>query len=87
MVDIVDIQISDLSRLLEARKMSLAVSSEARLGLADRGYDSHFGARPLRRVIQNELQNPLAEGILRGDICDGAKISVGVCDDKLTFSF
>ena len=86
MGDIVDIQLKDLAKLLDSRKISLGLSEEAREWLAERGYDSRFGARPLRRVIQNELQNKLAEKILQGSIVDGAKIKVSVKNDELIFA-
>src|SRR5690606_9976146 len=82
---IVDIQLRYLERLLADRRMSLELDDKAKALLAERGYDPVYGARPLKRVIQSELQNPLAEKILKGEILDGAKIEVGVNKDALSF--
>ena len=73
---IVDIQMARLLRRLAARKITLELDDGARKWLADEGYDPVFGARPLKRVIQSALQNPLAEMLLAGDIGDGQVIEV-----------
>ncbi|WP_299694453.1 ATP-dependent chaperone ClpB [uncultured Tateyamaria sp.] len=73
---IVDIQLGRLLRRLAARKITLELDEGARKWLADEGYDPVFGARPLKRVIQSALQNPLAEMLLAGDIGDGQVIEV-----------
>ncbi|MEO9518551.1 MAG: ATP-dependent chaperone ClpB [Paracoccaceae bacterium] len=73
---IVDIQLGRLLKRLAARKIVLDLDKGARQWLADEGYDPVFGARPLKRVIQSALQNPLAEMILSGDVKDGEVISV-----------
>src|SRR6202163_1488808 len=73
---IVDIQIEHLKKLLEDRKITLTLDAKARDWLADKGYDPVYGARPLKRVIQRELQNPLAEKILVGEIRDGDTVRV-----------
>ncbi|MBY9065412.1 ATP-dependent chaperone ClpB [Hyphomonas sp. WL0036] len=75
---IVDIQMSRLEKLLKDRKMKLDLSLDARNWLAARGYDPVYGARPLKRVIQKELQDPLARLLLEGRILDGETIHVGV---------
>jgi ATP-dependent Clp protease ATP-binding subunit ClpB len=71
MVGIVDIQLAQLLKLLSERKITLEIDPEAKKWLAEAGYDPVYGARPLKRVIQRELQNPLAEKILAGEIRDG----------------
>ncbi len=71
MAAIVDIQMGRLSRLLDDRKIILEMAETAREWLADKGYDPAYGARPLKRVIQKALQDPLAEKILAGKIHDG----------------
>jgi ATP-dependent Clp protease ATP-binding subunit ClpB len=76
MTAIVAIQLERLRALLADRKMTLALDPAAEAWLADKGYDPVYGARPLKRVIQRELQNPLAELILAGKIADGAAVSV-----------
>ena len=75
---IVTIQLKRLEERLAARKITLTVDDAARQWLADEGYDPVFGARPLKRVIQRHLQDPLAEMLLSGDLGDGATIPVTV---------
>jgi ATP-dependent Clp protease ATP-binding subunit ClpB len=73
---IVDIQMARLSRLLDERKIVLQLEPEARAWLAEKGYDPAYGARPLKRVIQKHVQDPLAEAILSGEILDGETVPV-----------
>jgi len=73
---IVDIQLGLLMKRLAGRKITLDVDADARKWLADEGYDPVFGARPLKRVIQRALQDPLAESLLAGDILDGSTVPV-----------
>jgi len=75
---IVDIQMARLQKLLTDRKITLELSKEAREWLADKGYDPAYGARPLKRVIQKSVQDPLAEAILAGEIVDGETVPVTV---------
>ncbi|MDR6826587.1 ATP-dependent Clp protease ATP-binding subunit ClpB [Bosea sp. BE271] len=75
---IVDIQMARLQKLLTDRKITLELSKEAREWLADKGYDPAYGARPLKRVIQKSVQDPLAEAILAGDIVDGEDVPITV---------
>jgi ATP-dependent Clp protease ATP-binding subunit ClpB len=83
---IVDLQVTHLEKLLEARDFGLEVTSKARDELANRGYDPSFGARPLRRVIQNELQNPLASELLKGTIAEGSTIKIDFDGNDFTFT-
>jgi ATP-dependent Clp protease ATP-binding subunit ClpB len=76
MAAIVDIQLRHLERMLEERKITLALDESARTWLANMGYDPVYGARPLKRVIQRYLQNPLASQILEGKIQDGDTVRV-----------
>jgi ATP-dependent Clp protease ATP-binding subunit ClpB len=76
MAGIVTIQLKRLERRLAGRKITLDLDKEALQWLADEGYDPVFGARPLKRVIQRSLQDPLAEMILAGDVMDGSTIAV-----------
>jgi ATP-dependent Clp protease ATP-binding subunit ClpB len=76
MTAIVDIQLERLRRLLGERKITLALDRAAREWLAEKGYDPAYGARPLKRVIQRHLQDPLAEKILAGDVADGTTVEV-----------
>jgi ATP-dependent Clp protease ATP-binding subunit ClpB len=73
---IVDIQIARLQKLVADRKLEIQLDSKAREWLANAGYDPVYGARPLKRVIQRRLQDPLAQLLLEGKIADGAKIKV-----------
>jgi ATP-dependent Clp protease ATP-binding subunit ClpB len=75
---IVDIQMGRLQRLLEDRKIVIELDPEARTWLADKGYDPAYGARPLKRVIQKHVQDPLAELILSGEIKDSETVPVRV---------
>jgi len=73
---IVDIQLGRLAKLLESRKVTLDLDQSARRWLGDEGYDPVYGARPLKRVIQRTLQNPLAGLILAGEIKDGETVRI-----------
>ena len=83
MAGIVEIQLRKLEARLASRKVTLELDAEAKAWLADEGYDPVFGARPLKRVIQNHLQNPLAEMILAGDVMDGSAVKVSVGPEGL----
>ena len=76
MAPIVDIQVARVAKLLKDRKITLDLTDAAKRWLGRVGYDPVYGARPLKRVIQRELQNPLAELILKGSITDGETVSV-----------
>ncbi|WP_170470185.1 ATP-dependent chaperone ClpB [Ruegeria arenilitoris] len=80
---IVDIQMARLQKRLAARKIELALDDGAKEWLANEGYDPVFGARPLKRVIQRALQNPLAEALLAGEIKDGETVPVTAGSDGL----
>ena len=80
---IVDIQLGHLEGLLEDRNIQLLLDDAARNWLADAGYDPVYGARPLKRVIQRSLQNPLAELILQGDVSEDSLVNVSARDGKL----
>ena len=86
MGSIVDIQIGRLKKLLADRKIDIHVTPAAREWLADKGYDPAYGARPLKRVIQKNLQDPLAEELLAGRIADGETVEVGAAGGVLTFN-
>jgi ATP-dependent Clp protease ATP-binding subunit ClpB len=83
---IVDIQLGHLQKLLDDRKIALTLDAKARDWLADMGYDPAYGARPLKRVIQKSVQDPLAEFILSGKIKDGDKVAVTAGKDGLVFN-
>ncbi len=83
---IVDIQFARLEKLIADRRITLTLEPSARDWLADRGYDPVYGARPLKRTIQREVQDPLAERILMGGIGDGAAVSISGGGDRLHFA-
>ena len=83
---IVDIQIERLQKLLEERKITVALDAKAREWLAEKGYDPAYGARPLKRTIQKSVQDPLAELILSGRIKDGEKVKISAGRDGLVFN-
>jgi ATP-dependent Clp protease ATP-binding subunit ClpB len=83
---IVEIQFSRLQKLLEERKVVLSLEAPARDWLAEKGWDPAYGARPLKRVIQRYVQDPLAEMILAGDIRDGDRMVVSAEGNVLTFN-
>jgi ATP-dependent Clp protease ATP-binding subunit ClpB len=83
---IVEIQLTSLQKLLEDRKITLTLDAKARDWLAEKGYDPAYGARPLKRVIQKSVQDPLAELILSGKIKDGEKVAVSAGKDGLVFN-
>lgn len=85
MAGIVDIQLERLHKLLVDRKITLTLDDTARNWLADAGYDPVYGARPLKRTVQKNIQDPLAEHILRGDVKPGDTVFVSVQDGALTF--
>jgi ATP-dependent Clp protease ATP-binding subunit ClpB len=85
MGQIVRIQLKRLESLLVDRKIHLELDDEAVEWLAQKGYDPAYGARPLKRVMQKELQDPLAEKILGGEILDGSTVKVTAGSDRLNF--
>ena len=87
MVEIVDIQLNLLRTLLADRNIELKLDDKARKWLANKGYDPIYGARPLKRVIQTQLQDHLAEKILEGTVSDGMSVTVSSGKDQLDFSF
>ena len=82
---IVDIQMTRLQKLLDDRKIIIKLEPSARDWLAEKGWDPAYGARPLKRVIQKSVQDPLAEMILAGTIKDGEKVTIS--GDKLGLTF
>jgi ATP-dependent Clp protease ATP-binding subunit ClpB len=83
---IVDIQMARLAKLLEDRKIALELTPQARTWLADKGYDPAYGARPLKRVIQKSVQDPLAGEILAGEIHDGEEVRIEFGGEGLVIS-
>jgi ATP-dependent Clp protease ATP-binding subunit ClpB len=86
MTRIVDIQMARLRKLLEDRKITIVLEPAARDWLAEKGWDPAYGARPLKRVIQKSVQDPLAELILSGRIKDGEKVVISATKQGLSFN-
>jgi len=87
MVKVVDKFVEEMQPQLQARKVSLRLSEPARRWLARKGYDPHFGARPLDRVMQKEIKDVLTDQILFGKLTKGGKVFVKVKDDRLMFTY
>jgi ATP-dependent Clp protease ATP-binding subunit ClpB len=83
---IADIQLQSLSKRLEDRDLTLSLSAAAKTKLVDLGYDPVFGARPLKRAIQQWIENPLAQAILSGEFMPGDEIKADVSGEKFTFN-
>jgi ATP-dependent Clp protease ATP-binding subunit ClpB len=88
LLTIVDIQLQRLRRRLAERRITLVLSDDAKRHIVKVGYDPNYGARPLKRTIQKELETPLGRKILSGEIEDGATVDVGFDDVRgdLTFA-
>jgi len=86
LAQIVSLYVDRLSRRLADRRLDLAVTPDARSWLAERGYDPIYGARPLRRLMQREIDDKLARALLAGEIMDGDTVRVDLADDALTVS-
>mgnify|MGYP001007440079 CR=1 FL=1 len=83
---IVDIMMKTINdRIMEQMKLSVELDDDAKAYIVDKGYDAKYGARPLRRTIQNEIEDELAERILEGKIKAGNRVLVTVKDKKLDF--
>ena len=85
LLQIVDIQVRHLRELLSERNIELELTEGARQHMAEAGYDPVYGARPLKRVIQRQVQDPLAVALLRGDFVEGDTVRVDAPDGQVTF--
>jgi ATP-dependent Clp protease ATP-binding subunit ClpB len=83
---IIDLQIVSIQKRLIERRISLSVDNEAREWLIERGYSPIYGARPLKRLLQKELETLLARAIITGNVIDGTTIRVGIANDRLALS-
>jgi ATP-dependent Clp protease ATP-binding subunit ClpA len=72
---------------LSERHVAIALTPEARAWLAAKGYDPAFGARPLGRIVQRDVRDPLTDEILFGQLEHGGTVTIGAADDHLTFSY
>jgi len=80
---IVEIQLGNLEKTLSKHNIHLALDKEAKGWLGNNGYDPVYGARPLKRLIQREIQNPLAKMLIAGEIKDGDSLLISMEKDKL----
>jgi ATP-dependent Clp protease ATP-binding subunit ClpA len=78
--------VGDLNSQLKDKGIEIVLTTKAAKYLAERGYDSKMGARPLARLIDNELKSPLSRRVLFGDLVDGGRVTVDIVDDKLDFT-
>jgi len=83
---IVDIQLVYLRKRLQERDMDLVLDNAARDLMGEAGFDPVYGARPLKRAIQQQIENPLAQRILKGEFTPGDRIRVGARDGHVTFT-
>jgi ATP-dependent Clp protease ATP-binding subunit ClpA len=86
LIGILDVQLKLFSGRLADQGISLKISSSAKTFLADKGYDPGFGARPLKRVIVNELENPVSRKIVSGELHDGMTLAIDRQGDGLAFA-
>jgi ATP-dependent Clp protease ATP-binding subunit ClpA len=87
METIVDKFVLELEAQLRERKVAIELLPEARAHLAKKGFDPVFGARPLSRLVQTEVRNPLTDEILFGQLEHGGTVTIGCDGDKLTFAY
>jgi len=87
METIVEKFVLQLEGQLAERRVAIVLQPEARTWLATKGYDPKFGARPLARVIQKDVRDPLTDQILFGELENGGTVTIGVSGDKLAFSY
>jgi len=85
-IQIVKKFVADLNSQLKDKGIEIVVNAKATRWLADRGYDKKMGARPLARIIDNEIKSPLSRRVLFGDLADGGRVTVDIVDDKLDFT-
>lgn len=86
LVEIVDIQLARFAARLAERRITLEVATRAKQHLAELGYDPVYGARPIKRMIQRELETPLSKRLLSGEVTDGSRVRVDLKDGELTWS-
>jgi ATP-dependent Clp protease ATP-binding subunit ClpA len=85
-IQIVKKFVPDLNSQLKDKGIEIVVNAKATRWLADRGYDKKMGARPLARIIDNEIKSPLSRRVLFGDLVNGGRVTVDIIDDKLDFT-
>jgi len=85
-IQIVKKFVADLNSQLKDKGIEIVINAKATRWLADRGYDKKMGARPLARIIDNEIKSPLSRRVLFGDLVNGGRVTVDIVDDKLNFT-
>jgi ATP-dependent Clp protease ATP-binding subunit ClpB len=83
---IVEIQFDDLRGRLAGRKVEVTLTDDAMTWLTDNGYDPVYGARPLKRLLQTAVADPLAMKLLAGELAEGSTVTIGADEDDLTFT-
>ncbi len=83
---IVDLLLADINRRLEDRRIRISMDEKAKVWVAERGYDPVFGARPLKRFLQKQVENQLARALIEGSIEDGDQVEFSMSDDRLAWS-
>ena len=85
-IQIVKKFVSELNDQLKEKNIEIVLSSEAATWLADKGYDKKMGARPLARLIDNQIKSPLSRRVLFGDLVDGGRVTINIVDNELSFT-
>ena len=85
-VRILDIQLADFARRLKDQDVGFSITEAAKKHLAENGYDPEFGARPLKRVIVNEIETPVSKLLISGELREGMTLKVDFAKDKLKFT-
>ncbi len=86
LIKILDIQVAKLNKLLQEKELVLELSDEVKAVLVDRGYDANFGARPLARVLQKDVIDPLSLALIEGEFAGGSNILAKMSGDEIVFS-
>jgi ATP-dependent Clp protease ATP-binding subunit ClpC len=84
---IVDLEISKVANRLKAKNISISLNAEARSFLIREGYDPQYGARPMRRAVEKNIEDPLSEHLLRGEVREGDQVQVSVDEDGKRLKF
>ena len=84
LAQIIDLQLEELQQRLSDRRISIVLSDEAKLLVCDRAYDPHYGARPLKRYLQHQLETRIGRALIAGEVMDDSRIEVGVENGELS---
>lgn len=86
MDQIIELQVAQVQRRLDERRIEIKLSEAVKQHICQRAYDPHFGARPVKRFLQHELETRIGRGIIAGDITDGSVVEVGLENDTLVLN-